>query len=84
VTLEPSGRDCRDVAEFNRSLLSWLAESSAGTFGGSHEEVVLTVVIGGVRCTLRGDTTRAGVAAYLDTFLTASSGPFSVVASSAA
>ncbi|TFC88381.1 hypothetical protein E3T24_02585 [Cryobacterium sp. TmT2-59] len=57
---------CDDVHHFNRELMAWLARSPSGDgFGKSHDSVVTTVPIGNERCQLRGDTTRAGVVAYL-------------------
>ena len=57
---------CDDVHHFNRELIAWLSDSTSGDdFGKSHDSVVTTVPIGNERCQLRGDTTRAGVVAYL-------------------
>ena len=72
---------CEDVHHFNRELIAWLTRSDPGDdLGKSHDSVVTTVLIGNERCHLRGDTTRAGVVAYLQLAIDGAA-PFFVVPS---
>ena len=77
----PEGHACRDVAEFNSLLLTWLEATTEATIGRGGGGRDMTVVIGGIKCRLSTETTRAGIRSYLLRLLSGGT-TYSVVASS--
>ncbi|MFC8190800.1 hypothetical protein ACFUMH_03940 [Cellulomonas sp. NPDC057328] len=62
------GQRATDLSDLVRLLQRWTQETTEATVSGgtSTHRAYLTAVVGGVECVLAGDTTRAGVAAFLD------------------
>lgn len=68
MTSIPPGQRCTDLGDLAWLLRRWLRDTDEPTVSGgtSTHPAYLTALLGGVECVLAGDTTRAGVQAFLE------------------